>query len=189
MVNKSLPTMGCAGNVKLLCYSTFRKAMRYRLEVRNSREVKFALEVFSSLNSNNFVRFFKLLKSASYLNACIIHRYFTQVRRSALRVMTRAYTPNSPYPLRVLQDLLAFEDKHEVRMTFFFIILSAILGSRVKSYIRVPVNSKERDSRSELNVHCMCWAAKSCNLQPFFIHMLLYLQTDPATNWKSEVPL
>jgi hypothetical protein len=130
--------------------------MRYRLEVRNSREVKFALEVFSSLNSNNFVRFFKLLKSASYLNACIIHRYFTQVRRSALRVMTRAYTPNSPYPLRVLQDLLAFEDKHEVRMTFFFIILSAILGSRVKSYIRVPVNSKERHGWSELNVHCMC---------------------------------
>jgi len=93
--------------------------MQYRLEVRNSPEVKFALEVFSSLNSNNFVRFFKLVNSASYLNACIIHRYFTQVRRSALMVMTKAYTPNSPYPLQVLQDLLAFEDKLEVRILFF----------------------------------------------------------------------
>ena len=149
MVNKSLPTMGCAGNVKLLCYSTFRKAMRYRLEVRNSREVKFALEVFSSLNSNNFVRFFKLLKSASYLNACIIHRYFTQVRRSALRVMTRAYTPNSPYPLRVLQDLLAFEDKHEVRMTFFFIILSWWFLGFVWSPIFECPSTLKRETRSE----------------------------------------
>ena len=88
--------------------------MQYRLEVRNSPEVKFALEVFSSLNSSNFVRFFKLLKSATYLNACIIHRYFTQVRRNALKVMTRAYSPNEPYPLQVLQDLLAFEDQDEV---------------------------------------------------------------------------
>ena len=88
--------------------------MQYRLEVRNSPEVKFALEVFSSLNSSNFVRFFKLLKSATYLNACIIHRYFTQVRRNALKVMTRAYSPKEPYPLQVLQDLLAFEDQDEV---------------------------------------------------------------------------
>ncbi|CAB4017470.1 Hypothetical predicted protein, partial [Paramuricea clavata] len=92
---------------------TLRKAMQYRLEVRNSPEVKFALEVFSSLNSHNFVRFFKLVKSSSYLNACIMHRYFPQVRRSALRVMTKAYSPKEPYPLQVLQYLLAFEDKDE----------------------------------------------------------------------------
>jgi hypothetical protein len=92
--------------------------MQYRLEVRNSPEVKFALEVFSSLNSHNFVRFFKLVKSASYLNACIMHRYFTQVRRSALRVMTKAYSPKEPYPLQVLQYLLAFEDKDEVSRPF-----------------------------------------------------------------------
>ena len=88
--------------------------MQYRVEVLNSSEVKFALEVFSSLNSNNFVRFFKLLKSASYLNACIMHRYFTQVRRSALRVMTKAYSPKEPFPVPVLQDLLAFGNKVEV---------------------------------------------------------------------------
>ena len=95
--------------------------MQYRLEVRNSPEVKFALEVFSSLNSNNFVRFFKLLKSASYLNACILHRYFTQMRRSALRVMAKAYFPKEPYPLQVLQDLLAFEDKDEVCKIFIIV--------------------------------------------------------------------
>lgn len=99
---------------------SFRKAMQYRIEVRNSSEVKFALEVFSSLNSNNYVRFFKLLKSASYLNACIMHRYFTQVRSRALRTMTRAYRSQESYPLQELLDLLAFEDKEEVRTSKIF---------------------------------------------------------------------
>ena len=101
--------------------------MQYRLEIRNSPEVKFALEVFSSLNSNNFVRFFKLVKSASYLNACILHRYFTQVRRNALRVMTKAYSPNEAYPLSVIQDLFAFEDKDEVCTRIFLLLLLHLL--------------------------------------------------------------
>ena len=47
--------------------------------VRNSPEVKFAVQAFAALNSNNFVRFFKLVQSASYLNACLLHCYFNQV--------------------------------------------------------------------------------------------------------------
>ena len=89
--------------------------MQYRMEVRNSPEVTFALKVFSSLNSNNYVRFFKLLRSASYLNACIMHRYFTQVRSRALQTMTKAYRPQEPYPQQALLNLLTFEDKEEVR--------------------------------------------------------------------------
>ena len=88
--------------------------MQYRPEVRNSAEVKFALEVFSSLNSNNYVRFFKLLKSASYLSTCIIHRYFTQMRSQALKTMSKAYRPQEMFPLNGLVDILALEDKDEV---------------------------------------------------------------------------
>lgn len=52
---------------------------QFRDEVRNSPEVKFAVQAFAALNSNNFVRFFKLVKSASYLAGCLLHRYFNQV--------------------------------------------------------------------------------------------------------------
>ncbi|XP_028404230.1 germinal-center associated nuclear protein-like isoform X2 [Dendronephthya gigantea] len=95
---------------------TLRKAMQYRVEIRKSPEVKFALEVFNSLDTNNFVRFFKLLKSASYLNACIMHRYFTQVRSNALKVLTKTHSPKELFPVPVLQDLLAFGNKVETTL-------------------------------------------------------------------------
>ena len=36
--------------------------MTFRDEVQKSAEVKFAMAVFHALNSNNFVRFFRLLR-------------------------------------------------------------------------------------------------------------------------------
>lgn len=56
------------------------EVQQFRKEVRDAPEVKFAVQAFAALNSNNFVRFFKLVKSASYLASCILHRYFNQVR-------------------------------------------------------------------------------------------------------------
>lgn len=41
--------------------------------------MKFAVQSFAAVNSNNFVRFFRLVKGASYLAGCILHRYFDQV--------------------------------------------------------------------------------------------------------------
>lgn len=52
---------------------------QFRDEVRNSPEVKLAVQAFTAVNSNNFVRFFKLVKGASYLASCLLHRYFNQV--------------------------------------------------------------------------------------------------------------
>ncbi|XP_035665932.1 germinal-center associated nuclear protein-like [Branchiostoma floridae] len=49
------------------------EVQQLRPEVRNSPQMKFALQVFSALNNNNFVRFFKLLQAAPYLPACIMH--------------------------------------------------------------------------------------------------------------------
>ena len=39
-----------------------REITEFRLEIRESKEVKFALEVLRALNSTNYVRFFKLLQ-------------------------------------------------------------------------------------------------------------------------------
>lgn len=102
--------------------------MQYRVEIRNSPEVKFSLEVFSSVNTHNYIRFFKLLQSTSYLNACVMHRYFNQVRAMALKIMTRAYSANEMYPLQVLKDVLAFEDINEVikKLLFFIKCFSVI---------------------------------------------------------------
>ncbi|OCT63703.1 germinal-center associated nuclear protein [Xenopus laevis] len=94
-----------------------REVQEFHPTVRNSEEVKFALQVFAALNSTNFVRFFKLMQSAAYLNSCILHRYFNQIRREALRVLNVAYTPSiqrpTLFPLESMLQLLVFQDSNE----------------------------------------------------------------------------
>ncbi|XP_072028126.1 germinal-center associated nuclear protein-like [Amphiura filiformis] len=92
-----------------------RQVQHYRPEVRGSENVKFAIKTFSAVNSNNYVKFFKLVRSASYLNACSMHRYFTQMRNNAILVMSKAYRgPRTTlFPLEDLIRLLAFEGEAE----------------------------------------------------------------------------
>ncbi|KAF5270602.1 hypothetical protein FQA39_LY01340 [Lamprigera yunnana] len=82
-------------------------------EIQKSHEVKFALQIYSAIDKNNFIKFFKLVHSTNYLNACILLRYFVQVRSRALSTILKCYSPRMPYTqfsLMELQSLLAFED-------------------------------------------------------------------------------
>ncbi|XP_049641597.1 germinal-center associated nuclear protein [Suncus etruscus] len=94
-----------------------REVQQFHPAVRNSFEVKFAVQVFAALNSNNFVRFFKLVQSASYLNACLLHCYFSQIRKDALRALSIAYTASTQrstvFPLDGVVRMLLFRDSEE----------------------------------------------------------------------------
>ncbi|KAK3581304.1 hypothetical protein CHS0354_033043 [Potamilus streckersoni] len=95
-----------------------REVQQLRPEIRNTHEIDFALKVYSALNSSNYVRFFKLVKDGSFMNACIMHRYFTQVRSQALITMMKSYSmPSKPaqIPLTELVRVLAFELEEEAR--------------------------------------------------------------------------
>ena len=46
-----------------------------------------------ALSTNNYVRFFKLVRGAGYLASCLLQRYFNQVRTRALDVITRTFCP------------------------------------------------------------------------------------------------
>ncbi|XP_043256524.1 uncharacterized protein LOC122399707 [Colletes gigas] len=83
--------------------------------IQKSPEVRFALDVYFALESNNYYKFFKLVRKTTYLNACILLRYFNQVRLKALSVMVKAYcrTTSTAYPLYELIDILGFEDENE----------------------------------------------------------------------------
>uniref|UniRef100_A0A8C7PY41 Germinal-center associated nuclear protein n=1 Tax=Oncorhynchus mykiss TaxID=8022 RepID=A0A8C7PY41_ONCMY len=103
--------------LKLDVGDVLREVQQFRDEVRNSPEVKFAVQAFAALNSNNFVRFFKLVKSASYLAGCLLHRYFNQVRGKALGTLNNAHTAglqrSTIFPLEDLVRMLMFEDAAE----------------------------------------------------------------------------
>lgn len=83
--------------------------------MQNSPEIQFALKVYFSLDSNNYYKFFQLVRETSYLNACILLRYFNQVRLRALSIMVKAYcrTTSTAFPLYELMDILGFEDENE----------------------------------------------------------------------------
>ncbi|XP_008553105.1 uncharacterized protein LOC103575191 [Microplitis demolitor] len=83
--------------------------------IRKSAPVNFAIKVHASIQAKNWVKFFKLVRSTTYLNASILIRYFLQVRVEALSVMIKAYcrTTSISFPLYEFIDMLGFEDENE----------------------------------------------------------------------------
>ncbi|XP_047991379.1 LOW QUALITY PROTEIN: uncharacterized protein LOC125230297 [Leguminivora glycinivorella] len=82
------------------------------VEIQKSEAITFAIKVFNALDNNNYVRFFRLVKEeASYLQACILLRYFNDVRARALARIVKAFAPRggSRYPAEELMNALAFE--------------------------------------------------------------------------------
>lgn len=83
-----------------------------RDDIKQSPEIQFAIKIYLAFESNNYVRFFQLVRSTTYMNACILLRYFTQVRVKALEIMFKAYVPRSEAIMSIgyMTYLLAFED-------------------------------------------------------------------------------
>ncbi|XP_044255219.1 protein xmas-2 isoform X2 [Tribolium madens] len=82
--------------------------------IQQSQEVRFALQVYSSLDKQNYVKFFKLVNSTTFLNACILMRYFIQVRLWAIKTFLKSYSPRisqTSLPVSYLTKILAFENQ------------------------------------------------------------------------------
>ncbi|KFO86219.1 Germinal-center associated nuclear protein, partial [Buceros rhinoceros silvestris] len=111
-----------------------REVQQFHTAVRNSPEVRFAVQAFAALNSNNFVRFFKLVQAASYLNACLLHCYFNQIRKDALKSLNIAYTVSTQrctaFPLDHLVRMLLFRDREEATDFISYYGLSVSDGNR-----------------------------------------------------------
>ncbi|KAK2582599.1 hypothetical protein KPH14_004887 [Odynerus spinipes] len=102
--------------------------------IQKSSEVQFAINVYSALESNNYYKFFKLVRQTTYLNACILLRYFNQVRVKALSIMVKAYcrTASTAYPLYELLHNLGFENENE---TIYFCEQVGLNASNDELYI------------------------------------------------------
>lgn len=85
--------------------------------VKKSPEVKFAIQVYSALSDNNYVIFFNLVRKTTFLNACILMRYFQQVRLKGMETMIKAYcsklTTVVPFDLYEFIHIMGFEDEEE----------------------------------------------------------------------------
>lgn len=98
---------------------TIRQVQKLPAQVRWSAEVKRAVAAFAALNSNNYVRFFRVAAQAPYLAACLLHRYFGQVRVRALQTFFKAFClPNhsEEFSLELLRRQLGFDSTSEVEL-------------------------------------------------------------------------
>lgn len=84
--------------------------------ILNSKSIRFALDVYSAISNNIYVRFFNLVRSTNYLNACILLRYFTQVRLKAIHQIVKAFSPRnqSHISLNHLTKILGFDDEESL---------------------------------------------------------------------------
>ncbi|XP_077404821.1 germinal-center associated nuclear protein [Vanacampus margaritifer] len=129
------------------------EVQQFRDEVRNSPEVHFAVQAFAALNSNNFVRFFKLVKRASYLASCLLHRYFNQVRAKALKTLNIAHTvgPRSTaFPMDDIVRMLMFCSAKEA--TDFIQQYSLNVGEGVVDLSRIAYQEPEFLSQKKSEV-------------------------------------
>ncbi|KAG5683416.1 hypothetical protein PVAND_012699 [Polypedilum vanderplanki] len=85
---------------------------RLEKDILKSDEMRFALDVYFALTLNNYVKFFNLVREASYMNACILMKYFTQVRLRALDTISRSTLTvmRKAFSISYLTNVLAFED-------------------------------------------------------------------------------
>lgn len=86
-------------------------------EVQRSKDVQFAKQVYEAMKQRNYVRFFRLLRQATYLQACCMHSFFNRVRQDSARVMMKSFLS---YPLRELVEILCFEDEEEARDFYMY---------------------------------------------------------------------
>ncbi|XP_019850266.1 PREDICTED: germinal-center associated nuclear protein-like isoform X2 [Amphimedon queenslandica] len=105
----------CKNEAEFCCYdillhlmdgNVFNKVEQYNQSIRRSSEVQFAISVVQSVDSNNFVRFFKLVKKASYLSSCLLHSYFDLIRLRALKTLNQSHSSGKSNPMHFsLTDL------------------------------------------------------------------------------------
>lgn len=96
------------------------------VHIQQSAEVRFGIDVFKALEQNNYVKFFKLVRRTTYMNACLLLRYFNQVRARALATIVKAYTVKAGVALSLssLAYTLAFEDCQAAAQFFEYYGLS-----------------------------------------------------------------
>lgn len=81
-------------------------SMALSARVLTSSAVQFALEAFRAQNDSNWVRFFNLVRSGSYLQACLLHSRFSRIRAEALRRMASSIKVKQRAEKRVFSQLL-----------------------------------------------------------------------------------
>lgn len=99
--------------------SVIREIKFFDKSLRDSEPIRFVLKCYYAISGRNFFEFFKLVRSTTYLNACILHGYFYQVRSQAFKVLRNACSILDKYECYPAADLtrqLGFTNGEELQI-------------------------------------------------------------------------
>uniref|UniRef100_A0A0A9WKW3 80 kDa MCM3-associated protein n=1 Tax=Lygus hesperus TaxID=30085 RepID=A0A0A9WKW3_LYGHE len=66
---------------------------QFPLELQKSTRVREAVDIHTAYNNNMYSTYFMLLKKTSYLNACLMQRFFGHLRTRALEIIVKSHCP------------------------------------------------------------------------------------------------
>lgn len=70
-----------------------------------SAEIRFAVAVHEAVTTTNYIRFFRLARMATCLNACLMHRYFVQIRGRALLRLAASFAGHPKREVQVIPSV------------------------------------------------------------------------------------
>jgi hypothetical protein len=74
--------------------------------------------------SDNFIGFFRTVKEATYLQACLLELNFDSIRATALEMLNMAEYKLHPYPLLELAEQLILEEKEVDELCMYYGLLT-----------------------------------------------------------------
>ncbi|KAK9079988.1 hypothetical protein SSX86_001663 [Deinandra increscens subsp. villosa] len=80
--------------------------------IRQAAQVLFARNVARACRSGNFIAFFRLVRNASYLQACLMHAHFGKLRTQALAALHSGLQSNQGIPVTQVAKWLGMEEEN-----------------------------------------------------------------------------
>ncbi|BES96115.1 SAC3/GANP/Nin1/mts3/eIF-3 p25 family [Nesidiocoris tenuis] len=68
----------------------------FPFNLRSSAKIREAVDIHTAYNNNMYSTYFTLVKKTSYLNACIMQRFFGYLRTRAIEVIVKSHCPPKP---------------------------------------------------------------------------------------------
>lgn len=81
-------------------------------EIRQAAEVLFARNVARACRTGNYIAFFRLVRKAGYLQACLMHAHFGKLRTQALASLHSGLQNNQGIPVALVAKWLGMEDEN-----------------------------------------------------------------------------
>lgn len=80
--------------------------------IRQTQEVLFARNVARACRTGNYIAFFRLVRKASYLQACLMHAHFGKLRTQALASLHSGLQNNQGIPVSQISKWLGLEEEN-----------------------------------------------------------------------------